>query len=119
MPLLGGDKASKKYSDDVKVIAYVGTRYIYLFDRKNQTFTVYDTAPNKDKDVYNRDFALRYLFSFTFALDADKVVDVAVPEALGNRPELYILTNKGVSRVKLYEFIDSLATGTLKQVNGN
>ena len=119
VPLLGWDKASKKYSDDIKVIAYVGTRYVYLFDRKNQTFTVYDTAPNKDKDVYNREFAMRYLFSFTFALEADKVIDAAVPESLGNRPELYVLTSKGVSRIKLYEFIDSLAAGTLKQVTSN
>ncbi len=62
---------------------------------------------------------MRYLFSFTFALEADKVVDVAVPESLGNRPELYVLTSKGVSRIKLYEFIDSLAAGTLKQVTSN
>lgn len=116
VPMLGWDKTSKKYSADVKVIATVNSRYVYLFDRINQTFTIYDTAPNKDKDVYNRDFALRYLFRFMFALEGAKVIDVAIPENLGNRPELYLLTTQGVHRIKLSDFIDSLAAGALKQV---
>jgi hypothetical protein len=31
-----------------------------------------------------------------------------VPDPTGNRPELYILTQDGVSKVQLFEYIDSI-----------
>ena len=96
--------------------ASLNSRYVYLLDRENQTFTVYDSAPVKDGDILRRDFALRYLFRFKFDLPAEKIISFVVPEASGNKPEMYMLTNNGVYKVKLSQFIESLASGSLKQL---
>lgn len=112
----GGDRVGNQLSENVKIIASVGSRYIYLFDRTNQTFSVYTSNPSKQGDAFIRDFTLQYLFSFTFDIAETQVIDIDVPESTQGRPELYILTQQGVNRVKLYEFIDSLASGTLKQL---
>jgi hypothetical protein len=116
IPMRGGDRVGNQLSENVKIIASVGSRYIYLFDRTNKTFSVYTSNPSKQGDAFIRDFTLQYLFSFTFDLAETQVIDIDVPESTQGRPELYILTQKGVNRVKLYEFIDSLASGTLKQL---
>lgn len=51
--LLGGDKKALQYSDDVKVISSVNSKYVFLFDKINQTFTVYESRPAKSADAYN------------------------------------------------------------------
>lgn len=74
--------------------------YVYLFDKKNQTFTVYDSSPVKTHENYGKTFNLYYLFRFKFDLglasDGNKlqVVDVAVPSDAGLIPELYLLTSE-------------------------
>lgn len=119
VPIIGGDKITAGYSSNVKVITSNTTKYVYLFDPDNQTFTVYESRSAKTNDAFATNYNLHYLFRFTFDLSDVKVVDVEVPEATGNRPELYILTTKGVARVKLYEFVDSLVeNNTLKQIGG-
>lgn len=116
--LLGGDKMTSQYSNNVKVIASTSSRYVYLFDRENQHFTVYDSSPLKTNDQYNTSYNLNYLFRFSFDLTNAKVVDIEVPEATGNNPEMYILTEDGINRVRLYEFIDSIKENdVLKDVN--
>jgi len=90
---------------------------VYLLDRENGTFTVYDSSPIKDGDPFRRDYVLRYLFRFQFDLTGDKMIDFLVPETSGNKPELFFLTNNGVYKVRLYEFIDSLSAGALKQLS--
>lgn len=119
VPIIGGDKITAGYSPNVKVITFNNTKYVYLFDPDNQTFTVYESRSIKTNDAFATSYNLHYLFRFTFDLSDVKVVDVEVPEITGNRPELYILTTKGVARVKLYEFVDSLVeNNTLKQIGG-
>ncbi len=104
--LLGGDKKALQYSDDVKVISSVNSKYVFLFDRVNQTFTVYESRPAKSADAYN--YGLYYVFMFKFDIGTNKVVDVSIPDSSWNRPEMYILSNDGVNKIALYEFIDSI-----------
>jgi hypothetical protein len=53
---------------------------------------------------------MKYLFSFKFDLGTSKVIDVAIPESTGNKPELYILSTDGVNKIALYEFIESITS---------
>ncbi len=111
------DTITNKYSDDIKVIAYLNSKYVYLFDRVNKTFTVYTSNPLKTNDQYNTQFNLYYLFSFKFDLTGEEVLDISISENSGNRPEMYILTNEWVNKVNLYEYIDSLVNDdTLKAI---
>ena len=112
-----GDKKTLQYSDDVKVISSVNSKYVFLFDKVNQTFTVYESRPAKSSDAYNYD--LYYVFMFKFDLGATtKVIDVDIPDSSGNRPDMYILTSDGVNKVALYDFIDSISNNKmLKQLN--
>lgn len=77
--LLGGDKKALQYSDDVKVISSVNSKYVFLFDRVNQTFTVYESRPAKSADAYN--YGLYYVFMFKFDIGTNKVVDVSIPDS--------------------------------------
>lgn len=108
VPLLWWDKLSSAYSNDVKILASLNSKYVYIFDKTNQSFTVYESRPIKTNDNFTADYSLYYLFRFTFDLDANKVVDVVIPEETGNRPELYLLTTNGINKVSLYDFIDSI-----------
>lgn len=110
-----GDKKTLQYSNDVKVISSVNSKYVFLFDKVNQTFTVYESRPAKSADAYNYD--LYYVFMFKFDLGTNKVIDIDIPDSSGNRPEMYILTTDGVNKVALYDFVDSIKDNKmLKQV---
>lgn len=116
--LLWGDKMTTTYSNDIKIISPSWSRYLYLWDRANQTFTVYDSNPLKTNDQFATSYNLTYLFRFSFDIAWAKMIDVAIPENLWNRPELYLLSTIGVNKVNLYEFIDSLKNNnSLKQIN--
>ena len=119
VPIVWGDKVSSNYSNNVKVLVSSSSPYIFLFDRDNQTFTVYESSPTKVNDNYKTSFKHYYMFRFKFDLSTTntRVVDVAVPESTNDRPELYILTTDGLNKINLYEFIDSLkAQKSLKEV---
>lgn len=90
--LMGGDKKALNYSDDIKVISSVNSKYVYLFDKVNQTFTVYETRPAKSADAYN--YGLYYVFMFKFDTGAEKIVDIEIPDTSSNRPDMYILTSQ-------------------------
>lgn len=117
--LLWWDKKTVKYSDDVKIISSVNSKYVYLFDKVSQTFTVYESRPSKSVDQSSASYGLYYVFMFKFDLGAtSKVLDIDIPDPTANRPEMYILTNGGVNKVALYEFIDSIKDNkTIKQLN--
>jgi hypothetical protein len=108
VPLMWWDKVTSTYSNNVKIIAKVSSKYVYLFDKTNQTFTVYESRPVKTNDAYSSQYSLYYMFRITFALDTNKIIDVDIPEVTWERPELYILSNDWVNKVKLYEFIDNI-----------
>ncbi|NOZ44289.1 MAG: hypothetical protein GXP45_04065 [bacterium] len=106
------------YSNNVKILSTLNSKYVYIFDKENQTFTVYESRPIKTNDSFTADYSLYYLFRFTFDLKDNKIEDVTIPEETGNRPELYILSDKGVNKVSLYDFIDSIKqNNTLKTVS--
>lgn len=116
--LLGGDTKTMKLSDNIKIITPSNSKYVYLFDKTNQTFMVYESRPLKTNDQYATNYNLYYLFSFAFDLGTNKVVDVTIPDELGNRPELYVLTEQGINKIQLHEFVDSIKNNNvLKQVN--
>lgn len=120
VPIIGGDKVGSLYSDNVKIIATDSSPFIYLFDRDNQTFTVYESSPVKTNDNYKTNFRLYYLFRFKFNLAGteNRILDVAVPESTADRPELHLLSNEGVNKINLYDFIDSIKNNkNLKSVN--
>ncbi len=83
--LLGGDKMTSKYGNNVRIITPANSRYVYLRDKDNQTFTVYESRPLKTNDLYATNYNLYYLFRFSFDLGVNKVVDIAVPDATGDR----------------------------------
>ena len=99
-----------KYSDNVTVLASDSSPYIVLFDKDNQTMTVYESSPIKTNANHKYTFKLYYLFRFKFDLSTTntRVVDVAVPESTNDRPELYILTKKGLYKINLYEHIEAV-----------
>ena len=116
--LLWWDSITNKYSNDVKIIASTTTKYVYLFDRVNKTFTVYTSNPLKTNDANRTTYNLKYLFSFKFALTSEEVKDICIPDATWNNPEMYILTSEWVNKVNLYEYIKSVEKDdTLKAVN--
>jgi len=118
VPLLWWDKLGNSYSNNVKILSTLNSKYVYIFDKENQTFTVYESRPIKTNDSFTADYSLYYLFRFTFDLKDNKIEDVTIPEETGNRPELYILSDKGVNKVSLYDFIDSIKqNNTLKTVS--
>lgn len=108
------------YSNNIKIISPTGSRYFYLWDKDNQTFTVYDSNPLKTNDQFATTYNLTYLFRFSFDIAGAKMVDVTIPSDLGNRPELYLLSTIGVNKINLFEFIDSLKNNnSLKQINND
>lgn len=118
--LLWGDKMTSKYSNNVKIISTTNSRYVYFLDKENQTFTIYESRPLKTNDQYSTTYNLYYLFRYSFDLWASKVIDIAIPEATGDKPEMYVLTTNGINKVRLYEFIESLKENkVLKQVGSN
>jgi len=116
--LLWWDSITNKYSNDVKVITSQSSKYVYLFDRINKTFTVYKSNPLKTNDANTSTYNLTYLFSFKFALTSEEVKDVCIPDSTWNNPEMYILTSEWVNKINLYEYIKSIEKDdTLKAVN--
>lgn len=119
IPIIWGDKVSSSYSNNVKVLASDSSPYVYLFDKDNQTFTVYESSPAKTYENYKTWFKLYYMFRFKFDLSANgnRIIDAHIPLSSADRPELYLLTNEGLNKINLYEFIDSLkANKSLKEV---
>lgn len=118
VPIVWGDKVSASYSDDVKIISTMNSKYVYIFDKLNQTFTVYESRPLKTNDAFTSQYSLYYLFRFNFDLESNKVVSAVVPEDTGNRPELYLLSKEWVNKINLYDFIDSIKENdALREVN--
>ena len=118
--MIGGDKVSSSYSNNVDVIASANSAFVYLFDRDNQTFTVYESSPTKANENYKRNYKLYYLFRFKFDLSEsnNRIIAAAVPETSWDKPELYLLSKEWVNKINLYDFIDSLkANKNLKTVN--
>jgi len=106
VPLMGGDTMTSQYSNQVKIISSIESKYVFLFDKVNKNFTIYESRPLKTNDAFTSQYNLYYLFRFAFDLEENEVIDVIIPEETGNRPEMYILSTDGINKVNLYDFID-------------
>jgi hypothetical protein len=117
--LLWWDSINNKYSNNVKVIAQSNSKYVYLFDKDNSTFTVYTSNPLKTNDSFNTQFNLYYLFSFKFALTSEKIIDITIPDATWNKPDMYILTDQWVNKVSLSDYISSIEKDDILKTTWN
>lgn len=96
-----------KYSDNVKILTSNSTRYIYVYDKNQQLFTVYNTEKTKMNEENKRGYQLVYKFSLKFDIEWLQVYDVAIPSSTWDRPELYLLTSEWVNKINLYEYIEA------------
>jgi hypothetical protein len=105
--LLWWDKITNKYGNNVKIISSINSKYVYLFDKDNQTFTVYDSRPAKNNDIAANNYWLYYVLRFKFDLGTNNIVDVDVPDQNWNKPELYLLAKDWIYKINLFEHIDA------------
>ncbi len=92
------------YSSNTEIFASQDSRYVYLFDKSNQSFTVYRSTPYKTNDAYTYEYSLEYFFRIKFWLEEFDIVDVYVEE--GEKSNLFVLTEKWVYKMKLHEYIE-------------
>ncbi len=104
LPLLGGDTV-EPYSTETNVITFAESRYVYLFDKEHQTFTVYRSTPYKTNDANTYTYSLSYFFRIKFALADTEIIDAFVQE--GEKSVLYLMTANGVFSMPLYDYIAS------------
>ena len=101
-----------KYSENVKILTSSNTKYIYIYDKNQQLFTVYTTdkpkTMEKNDSNIKRAYQLVYLFSLKFDIEWVNVYDVDVPANTADRPELYVLSSQWVNKIALYEYIEAM-----------
>ncbi len=108
IPLQWGDTTYVSYSDDVKILSSANSRYVYLFDKKNKTFTVYNSTPIKTTQWNQTTYTLQYVMRYAFDPSLD-IIDVVVPDANNAKPILYVMTKNGIyesnigQNITLYE----------------
>lgn len=95
------DIIKETLSDDIEILTEDDSKYVYLYDQKQQQFVVFATQPLKNQNI--KSFNLSYMFALSFELSND-VIDAYVVEQPGNI-YLYIMTSQGVYQVKLSDFI--------------
>lgn len=108
IPLQGWDTTYVSYSDDVKILSSANSRYVYLFDKTNKTFTVYNSTPIKTTQWNQTRYSLQYIMRYAFDPSL-QIIDVVVPDANNAKPILYIMTANGIyesnigQNITLYE----------------
>lgn|GEM_PF-220960 len=109
--LNGGTNIGDGYSENVKPISFLTSKYVYLFDKKNQTFTVYTSNPLKTNDAYISSYALNYVMRVNFSIPNNTIIDVTVNEDNGQQM-LYVLHNEGVAEFNLSDYMQNFAQST-------
>lgn len=102
--LQGGDTTFISYSDDVKILSSINSRYVYLFDKKNNTFTIYNSNPIKTTAGNQTRYQLQYIMRYAFDTSL-KIRDVLVPDVNNSKPLLYIMTDEWVYESNISENI--------------
>ncbi len=90
------------YSEDTKVMTTFDSKKVYLFDKENQTLTVYRSNPFKDNTQFTSSYWLNYFFRLKFDIGA-KVLDTYV-RTVSDNETLYILTSDGVFQINLLDY---------------
>ncbi len=104
MPLVGWDTVSNPFSEDVKVITTLESRYLYLFDPVLQNFVVYRSTPYKTTPGWERERTPDYAFMIKFDLGEElQITDAFVEE--GEKSNIFLLTKDSVYKVPLHEYI--------------
>ena len=102
--MIGGPDTVTNFSENVQIYAYEEKdRLVYFYDEDNKMFSVYRSTPHKTNTAYNRDFDLRYMFSFKFSLTDSEIIDIFVDGWAD--PRAYMLTDKWVYNLSLSDFI--------------
>lgn len=102
--LQGWDTTFVTYSEDVKVITASSSRYVYLFDKTNNTFTVYNSTPIKTTQGNEMKYNLQYIMRYTFDKN-NPIIDATVPDSSANQPMLYVMTSNGIFEANLGQTI--------------
>ncbi len=108
VPLNGGTNIGDGYSEYVKPISFSNSKYIYLFDKRNQTLTVYLSNPTKTNDAYTAGYSLNYVMRINFGVANNTIIDATVDETDGKQT-LYVLHNEGVAKFVLSDYIQNFA----------
>lgn len=108
VPLNGGTNIGDGYSESVKPIAFTNSKYVYLFDKVNQTLTVYSSNPVKTNDAYAAGYSLNYVMRINFAIPNNTVIDATVDEGDGKQV-LYVLHNEGVAKFNLSDYMQNFS----------
>ena len=88
---------------NVKVITNENSKYIYLYDKDTESVVAYNTSPYKDNTQYQYSYNLKYKFKIKLKLEWEVVKDIDVK--FGTTHTLYILTDKGVYKMSMKEFM--------------
>lgn len=105
--LNGGINIGDGYSENVKPISFVNSKYVYFFDKVNQTFTVYTSSPLKTNSAYTAGYSLNYVMRINFSVPNNTIIDATVDESDGKQT-LYILHNEGVAKIVLTDYMQNL-----------
>ncbi len=106
--IIGWTESFQDIGTNVKIVSNINTRYVLFFDKDNQTVTVYDSTWLKTNDAYATNYSLKYLMKFKFDLQDENVIDIAISEVDGNKLRLYMMTDIGIYKIKLYDFITNI-----------
>lgn len=101
------DTVHDVYSPDSKILTSINSKYVYVFDKEHQTFTVYQSSPLKTNDRFKYSYNLLYVFRMKFDFEATKeIIDVSVGQKWTENPYLHLVNNQGIYEVSLWEFIN-------------
>jgi hypothetical protein len=90
-------------NENLKVLTYPNSSFVYLYEPTKRILLVYKSNPAKTSDWSKYSYGLKYFFALQ--LTQKGVIDVAISDS--SKPQLYVLTNKGVANIKLYDYIES------------
>lgn len=99
IPLRWGDNSFVTYSPNVKPYAFGNSRYVYLFDTDNNTFTVYNSNPIKTTQWNEMRYGLEYIMRYAF----DSSLQIKDMSITNNswQPILYVMTDTGIYETNL------------------
>lgn len=103
VPLLGWDIIANWFSENVKVIQLTDSPFVYLYDKDNQSLTIYRSNPSKTSAGKQQSYDLLYVFRIQFWKETNKIIDISIPDTNSNF--LYILTENWVYEANLETFI--------------
>ena len=104
IPMQWWDNNIVTYSSNVKVITYPSSNYVYLFDKDNQTFTVYKWSPLKTNTANINSYVLTYVMRYNFDV-TNKIIDVTVPENAWDKPIIYVMNSQWIFEANLWNTI--------------